>query len=342
MDLASGWFAAIAVLWTGWFVLEGFDLGVGMLLARQPAADRRVALGAIGPVWDGNEVWLITALGAMFAAFPAWYAGLLSGFYLPALLIVLGLVVRGVALEYRRKVTRPAWCDRGIVAGSLLPAFGWGYVFAQLVRGVDVAPGPVVGAPEPLHPYALLGGLATTALFLLHGATFLALKTDGPARVAARRAAGRLVAPTAVVAGGFAVWTLGVAAGRAADTAVGPGTAAADGAPAGTVPLGAAFAATAVVAALLLAAVMLARGREGRAFAATTVAVAALVATLFATLYPYVLPDAADPHRGLTVAAAAAGPYTLGVLSAIAAAFLPVVLAYQAWTYWVFRRRVTR
>ncbi|TDE27357.1 cytochrome d ubiquinol oxidase subunit II [Nonomuraea mesophila] len=171
------WFVIIAFLWTGYFVLEGFDFGVGMLapLVGRNAAERRQSLETIGPVWDGNEVWLITAVGAMFAAFPAWYAGVFSSFYLPVTLILVGLIVRGVGLEWRGKVASPRWCDVGIVAGSALPAFLWGAIFADLLFGRPLA--------------SLLGGAFTLAVCVLHGAVFLALKTTGPVRRRARSAA---------------------------------------------------------------------------------------------------------------------------------------------------------
>ncbi|WP_043634086.1 cytochrome d ubiquinol oxidase subunit II [Nonomuraea candida] len=185
------WFAIIAFLWTGYFVLEGFDFGVGMLapLVSRNADEQRAGLQTIGPVWDGNEVWLITAVGAMFAAFPAWYAGVFSAFYLPVTLVLVGLIVRGVGLEWRGKVTDPRWCDLGIVVGSALPAFLWGSVFADLLFNSALA--------------AVVGGAFTLAVCALHGAVFLALKTTGPvrrrARVAALAAAGVAV-PVAVAA----------------------------------------------------------------------------------------------------------------------------------------------
>ncbi|NJP89238.1 cytochrome d ubiquinol oxidase subunit II [Nonomuraea sp. FMUSA5-5] len=185
------WFVIIAFLWTGYFVLEGFDFGVGMLapLVSRNAAEQRAALQTIGPVWDGNEVWLITAVGAMFAAFPAWYAGLFSAFYLPVVLVLVGLIVRGVGLEWRGKVDDPLWCDLGIVVGSALPAFLWGSVFAGLLFD-----GPLA---------ALVGGAFTLAVCVLHGAVFLALKTTGPVRRRARTAAmiaGGVTIPVAVAA----------------------------------------------------------------------------------------------------------------------------------------------
>ncbi|GAA1258546.1 cytochrome d ubiquinol oxidase subunit II [Pseudonocardia aurantiaca] len=329
MDLPSVWFVGIAVLWTGYLVLEGFDFGVGMLLpvlgrGSEREADRRVVINAIGPVWDGNEVWLITAVGAMFAAFPAWYAATLSGFYLPVLLIIVALIGRGVAFEYRGKVDDPRWrarWDAVIVAGSAVPAFTWGLVLANVVRGVQLGPDGVVTSSllDLLNPYALAGGLALLALCVLHGAVFLALKTDGPvrhrARVVARRTAS--AATAAVVA--FLLWTL-------ADHGTGwTGLAAAAG-----------------TAALLAAALLVARRREGWAFTATAVSVAAVVVVLFGSLYPAVLPSLTDPAFDLTVTNAASGPYSLGVLSWVGAVFLPLVLLYQGWSYWVFRRRVTR
>lgn len=316
-DLPTVWFVAIAVLWTGYLVLEGFDFGVGMLLpvVGRDEPGRRVMLGAIGPVWDGNEVWLITAIGAMFAAFPAWYSGFLSGFYVLVLAIVLALVLRGVALEYRGKVDDPVWrrrCDAAILVGSVVPAFGWGLVLANTVRGVELGSDGVVrsGLLDLLSPYALLGGLALLSLSALHGALFLGLRTDGPVRARARTTARgtALVALPAVV--GFVAWTAG------------------------------ATAALGVAAVLLVAVAAAARRREGVAFTATAVAVAGFVVVLFTALFPAALPSLVSPAFDLTVADAASGPYTLGLLSVIGAVFLPVVVAYQSWSYWVFRRRV--
>src|SRR5918997_746565 len=327
MDLPTVWFVAIAVLWTGYFVLEGFDFGVGMLLpvlGRGSDADRRVVINAIGPVWDGNEVWLITAVGAMFAASPAWYAGMLSGFYLPVLLVIVALIGRGVAFEYRGKVDDPRWrarWDAAIVFGSAVPAFTWGLLFANLVRGVELGPDGVVrsGLIDLLNPYALVGGLATLTLFVLHGAVFLALKTDGPVRRRARATARAVAPPAAAVVFAFLMWTQ-------AD----------HGSPATGVV------AACAIGALVAGAVLVARRWEGWAFVATAVAVAATTAVLFGALFPAVLPSLLDPAYDLTVHGAASAPYTLGILSWIGAFFLPVVVLYQSWSYWVFRRRVTR
>ncbi|GJF02283.1 MULTISPECIES: cytochrome d ubiquinol oxidase subunit II [Pseudonocardia] len=326
MDLTTIWFLAIAVLWTGYFVLEGFDFGVGMLLpvVGRDDTDRRVMINAIGPVWDGNEVWLITAIGATFAAFPAWYGSMLSGFYLPLLAVLLALIARGVAFEYRGKVDDPRWrrrWDVAIVVGSTVPALVWGLLFANLVHGLPMDAGHVVraGLGDLLHPYALLGALTTATVFLLHGAVFLALKTDGPVRVLARAVALRtaLVAVPALV--GFLGWTL---AQR----------------PTGwTLPVG-----VVAVLALVAGTGLTARGREGRGFAATALAIVATTVVLFGSMFPVLVPSTTDPAFSLTVAGAASGGYTLQVMSWIALVMLPLVIGYQAWSYWVFRRRVTR
>jgi cytochrome bd ubiquinol oxidase subunit II len=318
------WFVAIAVLWTGYFVLEGFDFGVGILLPvlGRTGVERRVMINTIGPVWDGNEVWLITAGGATFAAFPEWYASLFSGFYLPLFVILVALILRGVAFEYRAKRESARWragWDRAIVFGSAVPALLWGVAFANIVRGVPLdARHEYAGSVlDLLNPYALLGGLVTFTLFTAHGAMFLALKTTGEIRRRAADVALRVGVAAAVLAVGFLVWTQFL--GGTAATAV-----------------LAALAALAFVAAL--GAVW--RGREGWAFALSAVAVGVATITLFAVLYPDVLPSLPDPANSLTVVNASATPKTLGVMTWVAVIFLPLVVLYQGWTYWVFRRRI--
>ncbi len=324
MDLSTLWFLLIAVLFVGYFVLEGFDFGVGILLPvlGRDDRERRVLINTIGPVWDGNEVWVITAGGAMFAAFPEWYATLFSGFYLPLLLILVALILRGVAFEYRGKRDDPVWkarWDAAIVTGSLLPAVLWGVAFANIVRGVplDADHEYVGGLLTLLNPYALLGGATTLALFVTHGAIFLALKTNGDVRRHARTLASRAGLAAAALAATFLAWTLALR-----------GTPAAAG--------------LAVVAALALLAGLLANRarREGWAFLGTATAIALAVAALFATLYPNVLPSSTDPANSLTVDNAASTPYTLAIMSWVALVFTPIVLVYQGWTYWVFRRRI--
>jgi len=331
MHLSDLWFVAIAVLWTGYFVLEGFDFGVGVLLPVLGRADaeRRVMINAIGPVWDGNEVWLITAGGAMFAAFPAWYATLFSGLYLPLLLILVALIIRGVAFEYRGKRGDPRWAagwDAAIVAGSLVPATVWGVAFANIVRGVPVnAAGHVTGSVFTLlSPYSLLGGLTTLALFVSHGALFLELKTAGELRARATRLARQAGAAAIVAGGGFLAWT---EASYRRGGWNGPGTA--------SVAV-AALAAVALVAAFLA----IRAGRGGVAFTASALGITAAVAALFTALYPDVLPSSTSAAYSLTTANAASEANTLMVMTVVAAIFLPLVLAYQSWTYWVFRKRL--
>ncbi len=324
MTLNELWFVLIAVLWTGYFLLEGFDFGVGILLPvlGRTEADRRVMINTIGPVWDGNEVWLLVAGGATFAAFPEWYASLFSGFYLALLLILVALILRGVAFEYRGKVDSARWrrwWDAAITGGSLVPALLWGVAFGNLVRGVrlDAAHQYVGSFFDLLNPYALLGGVVTLTLFVTHGAVFLALKTTGDVRAAARRTAARTGLVTIVAAAGFLVWTQ-VSHGDAA-TAV-----------------------TAAIAAVALIAAVWANaaGREGWAFLATAVTVVLATATLFLALYPNVMPSTIDPANSLTITNASSTPYTLRMMSWVAVVFTPIVLLYQGWTYWVFRKRI--
>ncbi len=324
MDLAIVWFVLIAVLWTGYLVLEGFDFGVGMLvpILGRNDKERRVLINTIGPVWDGNEVWLLTAGGATFAAFPEWYATLFSGFYLPLLLILLALIVRGVCFEYRGKIKDPgwaAWCDRGIIAGSWIPAILWGVAFANLVRGVELDANHtyVGGFWALLNPFALLGGVVTLLLFLLHGSVFLALKTDGELRARANTLAGRLAVAAIVAAGAWAVW---------AQLAF-------------SVPW---TWAAVVVAAGALIGVWLAnaKGREGWAFLFSAVAIVAAVVLIFGSMYPDVMP-AFNPENSLTISNASSSDYTLKIMTWVAVALTPVVLIYQGWTYWVFRKRIS-
>ncbi|MFJ6379969.1 cytochrome d ubiquinol oxidase subunit II [Kitasatospora sp. NPDC092039] len=324
MQLHDVWFVLIAVLWIGYFFLEGFDFGIGVLtkpLARN-TAERRVLINTIGPVWDGNEVWLLTAGGATFAAFPDWYATLFSGFYIPLLVILVCLIVRGVAFEYRHKRDGERWqrnWEEALFWTSLLPAFLWGVVFADIVRGVDIdaQKNHTGGLWDLLNPYALLGGLVTLALFTFHGSVFAALKTVGEIRDRARRAALQTGLATAVLALVFLVWTQ-------ADHGNGRSLAAL------------------VVAVVALVAALAANqlGREGWAFALSGVTVVAAVGMLFLALFPDVMPSTLNPEWSLTVRNAASSPYTLKVMTVVAAVFTPLVMLYQGWTYWVFRKRI--
>ena len=328
MDLSTVWFVLIAVLWTGYLVLEGFDFGVGMLLRTfaRDERERRVLLRTIGPVWDGNEVWLLTAGGATFAAFPEWYATMFSGMYLPLLLILVALIVRVCALEWRAKINDERWRDRwdwALTFGSWVPAVLWGVAFANLVQGmeielVDGTHQLTGGLLSLVTPFTLLGGLMTLSMFLTHGAIFTALRTAGPIHVRAVRLAHRLSVPSAVVALVWVLWAQ-LSFSRTSVSLL----------PA------------AVAGASLLGVVLLTRrGREGWAFALHALGIVGAVAFIFTSMYPAVMPSSLDPAASLTIAQAAATPATLTVMSIVALVFVPVVLGYQGWTYWVFRKRV--
>ncbi len=334
MELTTVWFILITVLWTGYFVLEGFDFGVGMLfpvlgrgegLADDPDGEtrRRVMLSTIGPVWDGNEVWLLTAGGATFAAFPEWYATLFSGFYLPLLLILVALIVRALAFDYRGKVDDPVWRSRwdiAIIVGSYVPALLWGVAFTNIVRGVPIdADHEYTGSLFTLlNPAALLGGLATTALFMAYGAMFIALKTDGPIRHEARRLSVRI----GVVAAALVTAWLAVVQSSTGSAA--------------------AWALTGVAAVLLLAALGMAhRGREGWGFSLAFSAIGIAVISLFVALFPDVMPSSTDAAFSLTTTNASSTDYTLKIMTWVAVLLTPVVLLYQGWTYWIFRKRVS-
>lgn len=319
------WFIVIALFWLGFLFLEGFDFGLGMLLPilGRTDAERRTLLHTIGPVWDGNEVWLIVAAGSMFAAFPGWYASLFSGAYLVVALVLLALIGRGVAFEYRGKVDSARWrhiWDALIVLGSWVPALGVGLLLSTTVVGLPLgADGDRVGSAFAAVGWAtLLGGLAIAGFALVHGAVFVALKTDGELRVRARRLALR-VGPVALLP---LVGLLVLVQLR-------------EGSPWTWIPVGVTVLAAAVALLRLLV------GREGQAFALLGATIAAAVVALFGALYPNVLPSTVDDRYSLTIASAAASPYTLSVLTWLAAFAVPAVLAYQGWTYWVFRRRIS-
>ncbi|MDQ0575154.1 cytochrome d ubiquinol oxidase subunit II [Agromyces albus] len=326
MDLPVLWFWIVAFLFVGYFVLDGFDFGVGMslpLLGRDET-DRRVLINTIGPVWDLNETWVIVAGASLFAAFPEWYATLFSGFYLPLLLILLALIARGVSFEYRHQRPEAAWkrrFDGMITVGSAVPALLWGVAFANIVQGVPLDAGHNYTGTvvDLLNPYALLGGVTTLLLFLTHGAVFVSLKTEGELRQRARHLATRAGAVTIVVAAAFLLWT-GLAFGT---------------------PW---FWVLALVAAVALVGGWLANARaaERTAFSLLAITIASVVLALFSALFPEVMPASNDAANSLTIANASSSTYTLTVMSWTALIFLPLVLVYQGWTYWVFRKRVTR
>jgi cytochrome d ubiquinol oxidase subunit II len=320
------WFVLIGILWAGYFVLEGFDFGVGMLLrvVGHDRAERRAVIHTIGPVWDGNEVWLLVAGGATFAAFPQWYATLFSGFYIALFLVLVALIVRGVAFEFWGKGEHSAWRNSwewAITIGSFLAALLWGVAWANIVHGVPIdRSGNADGSLTTLlNPYAIVGGLTIVLLFLSLGAIFLTLRTTGELSARARGIA-RIVTPAAALVGlAFLVWTIADQNGQTAVEIT-----------------------VTVIAIAALAASALAQrlDRIGIAFALGALAVGAIVATFFVDLFPHTMVSTTDPAYSLTLNASASSHYTLTVMSIVAVILLPVVLCYQAWTYWVFRRRI--
>ncbi|WP_433787018.1 cytochrome d ubiquinol oxidase subunit II [Actinomycetospora sp. CA-101289] len=313
MDLPTLWFALAVTCWVLFFVLEGFDFGVGVLagVLGRDDHERGAGVTTIGPVWDGNEVWLVAAVGVTFAAFPDWYAALMSGLYLPFVLVLLALAARGVALEFRGKGGTARWragCDAVLAASSLAVAALWGAVLGVLATGLALGPdGEVVGSGlgRSLAPLvggpALLGAALGVAVALVQGAAFLGLRTTGPLRGRARRAALVALVPVAVLVAVVA-------------------------------PLG--------LVAVAVVAVLVAARREVLAFAAASLAVAGAVVAVLAAHLPVVLPSTLDPAASLTIAGAAASPGALRLITLAAVLVLPGVVAYQAFSYWVFRRRV--
>lgn len=330
MTLNTVWFVLVAILFTGFFILEGFDFGVGILLPFLGKDDvkRRIMINTIGPFWDANEVWLITAGGAIFAAFPEWYATLFSGFYLALLLILIGLIVRGVAFEFRSKDHHPRWralWDWCIFAGSLIPALLFGVAISNLVRGVpiDSDMNYVGGLGDLLNWYALLGGLASATIFTLHGAIYLSLKTDADLLASSRKAAWRTWPIATVILFLFFIATY-LETDIVAQLGVNPGL----------VPIGAGLA-------ILAAGPLLRAKRDGWAFAMTFLTIALSVTTIFLVLYPRVMVSSLDPANSLTIYNASSSDYTLRIMTIVALVLVPVVLIYQGWSYWVFRHRVT-
>jgi len=324
MELHDVWFVLIAVLWIGYFFLEGFDFGVGILtkLLARDRTEKRVLINTIGPVWDGNEVWLLTAGGATFAAFPEWYATLFSGFYLPLLIILVCLIVRGVAFEYRAKRPEEHWqrnWETAIFWTSLIPALLWGVAFGNIVRGVKIDRNfeYVGNFWDLLNVYSILGGLVTLTLFTFHGTVFVGLKTVGDIRERSRKLALQVGLATAVLALVFLIWTQ-IDSGDGASL----------------------VALVVAVAALVGALAMVNGGREGWAFILSGLTIVAAVAMLFLSLFPDVMPSSLNADWSLTVTNASSSQYTLKIMTWCAVIATPIVLLYQGWTYWVFRKRL--
>ena len=326
-SLIPFWYIIIAILWTGFFILEGFDFGVGMLhsVIGTDEACRRAAINTIGPLWDGNEVWLIVAGAAMFAAFPGWYATMFSAYNLALVLLLAALIVRGVAFEYRGKRDAARWrrtWDVLLTAGSLLAPLLIGVALAGLLHGLPInsAQNYTGSFWDLLQPYALFTGVTLVLVCLLHGATFLCLKTTGDMRERSWQVARRVAPFTGAAVIGFIIWT--------------------------HVTAGTTFFLNVIellaVLAVITAVWLVYEHREGFAFAATTVTIASCILAIFADLYPNVMVSSTNPAYNLTVHNTASGGYSLKVMTVVVIILLPVVLAYQTWTYYVFRRRISR
>ena len=329
MDLNILWFVLIAVLYVGFFFLEGFDFGVGMLLPflGKSDTDRRTIINTIGPHWDGNEVWLITAGGATFAAFPHWYASMFSGFYPALFLLLSALIVRGVFFEFRGKIPAPKWrsfWDWAVAVASFLAAFLLGVTFANLAKGVPIDANMHYTGTfwTLLNPYGLIGGFSNTAGFILIGASFLSLKTGGELGERAHAVARRLWYPAVILIFALLVTTY-FYTDILDHLGVDPGV----------IPI-------AAFAALLLTGYFISRKQNGWAFGMMGTHLALTLVSCFQIMYPRVMISSTNPAFSLTIYNASSSPYTLNVMSIVALIFLPIVLAYQGWTYWVFRKRV--
>jgi cytochrome d ubiquinol oxidase subunit II len=330
MELEVFWFCVIAFFWSGYFLLEGFDFGVGMLLpfVGRDERERSTMLETIGPVWDGNEVWLVVAGAATFAAFPPWYATMFSGFYLALLLVLVFLIVRVVSFEWRSKSESDGWRG-GWAWAHAVCSFGapfvWGVGLTSLVYGVPIdGDGDFAGDVIDLfNPYTVAAGLTVVVLFAFHGATFLTLRTSGELRERASAAARRLAVPAAVLGSAALAWTVGVAIDRNDKDLFPPVLPAVVGG-----------------AALVLAVVFVLRRRGDLAFSMTAAGVVLLVVTLFTSLYPRVMVSSTDFANSLTLEDAASSSYSLKVMTVTAVILAPLVLLYQGWTYYVFRHRV--
>ena len=330
MELNVLWFILVGVLFAGFFILEGFDYGVGILLpfAGKNDTERRVILNTIGPFWDGNEVWLLTAGGAIFAAFPNWYATLFSGFYLAFFLILIGLIVRGVAIDFRSKVDSAAWrktWDGLFFIGSLLPALLFGVAVSNFLTGVPIdANMEFVGNLFTLiTPYTLLGGIVFVLVFAYHGALFLSLKS-GVDSLTNRVKAYSVKIGVAMLAATVAWVIYGALITGILNSVI------------------AVIAVALAALSLIVSVVLQLKGRSGLAFVASILAILFVTVMVFATMFPNVLISTLDPLWSLTIYNASSSPYTLKIMTIVAVTLVPIVLCYQAWSFWMFRKRVTK
>ncbi len=325
MTLGDFWFIVVAVLWVGFFILEGFDFGVGMLhsFLGRTDTERRVLINTIGPVWDGNEVWLIVAGAAIFAAFPGWYATMFSALYLAVVILLIALMVRGLTFEYQRKFDDPRWRTFwrwGMVVGSALIPFLIGVALGDLLHGLPINSQHEYtgGFWNLLTPFGLWMGLTMVVLSLLMGATYLTLKTTGELHARAQRAATGIAAVAVVVSFGFFTWVhVGLSTGFVPE------------------PLEA-LALMAVIAAAWLTSAK----ADGWAFVAAAVGIGGTVGSIFTELFPRVMISTTNTAYNLTLENTASPPYTLKVMTVVAVVLVPVVIVYQAWAYHVFRARL--
>ncbi|MGQ9799295.1 MAG: cytochrome d ubiquinol oxidase subunit II [Ignavibacterium sp.] len=330
MDLNTIWFILIAVLFVGFFFLEGFDYGVGILLPFLGKEDRerRAIINSIGTFWDGNEVWMLTAGGAIFAAFPNWYATLFSGFYLALVVMLLALIARGVAFEYRSKKDDPVWRNRWdwiIFIGSFIPALLWGVAISNLIRGVPIDDKMNFTGNffTLLNPYSLIGGVASLLIFTLHGSIFLSLKLTDNLLERARKSANKLWLPATVVLFAYVIFGY-FDTDMFSKPGINPGA----------VPIIAGLA-------ILSVGYFLKIKKEGWAFVMTGITIAFSTITVFMGLFPRVMVSSTNPDWSLTIYNASSSPYTLKVMTIVAVIFVPIALAYQIWSYWIFRKRIS-
>jgi cytochrome d ubiquinol oxidase subunit II len=328
--LQTLWFVLIAILWIGFYFLEGFDFGVGMLLPFLGKKDeeRRAIINTIGPTWDGNEVWLLTAGGATFAAFPQWYATMFSGFYLALFLLLVGLIIRGISFEYRSKDAAPKWrntFDWMIAVGSFLCSLLLGTAFANLAEGVPINQRMMYTGNlfTLLNPYGLVGGLTTVIVFMLHGANFLSLKLDGDLRERARDTARKLWIASVVIVFILLITTY-IYTDIGTKLGINPGI---------TPIVG--------LVAILVTGYFINRKQEGWAFISTSLHIVLTQVTFFTLMFPRLMISSTDAAYNLTIYNASSSQYTLTVMSIVALIFVPIILAYQGWTYYMFRKRIS-
>lgn len=330
MELTTVWFILIAILYSGYFFLEGFDLGVGILMpfVAKDDTQRRMIINTIGPHWDGNEVWLITAAGATFAAFPEWYATFFSGFYLPLFLMLLALIIRGVAFEFRSKDENPIWrsfWDWGIFIGSFVPTFLWGIIFTNIIQGIplDAAMNYAGGFWNLINPYALLGGVVALFGFSLHGALFLTLKISDSLVNTIHWIAIKLWLPTLITLIGFFTYTY-------IQTDI------------FTTNYSISLFITIIIIAIVIVIGLLARSKKNKwAFLLSAIAVLLTSISIFIGLFPRVLISNLNPLWNLTIYNSTSSPYTLRVMTIVSIVLIPFVLFFQGWSYWIFRKRIT-